>query len=265
MEAGLSRGLVAAILASEDGAHLYQPERHASAVLQVVGLERQSLPVCRTPRRWMAALSDGVNSVHGWIPSSMNQLVEGGDLRPGTVLHLLEYHCVTSQGIRIFTFVKVKILQPDCTRIEYGQVIGLSSTALRPAEYDEYYGESHSVGQDIEAGLVRKTFAQINADHVRSYYPYQFIEVKATPTFINKESICYTACPLVVEGVQCSMEIGRNGGGWRYCHSCNQTFASCDYRYRILIQLQDSTGMIYAPASQVAGEDLLVAQQRSST
>ncbi|GJN36323.1 hypothetical protein PR202_gb25172 [Eleusine coracana subsp. coracana] len=64
------------------------------------------------------------------------------------------------------------------------------------------------------------------------------------------------ACPLVVNGRQCLMEVTSNGDGWWHCHNCYQTFVTCDYSYRILVQLQDSTGMTYVPGSQQVGEDI---------
>ncbi|TVU18317.1 hypothetical protein EJB05_34407, partial [Eragrostis curvula] len=156
-----------------------------------------------------------------------------------------------------FMFVHFEILQTDCTPIEHGEGIEFSSTALRrPEKSAEYCCESHSAGQGIEASLVRKTVAEISAEKLDCFDKQEHIIVNATLTFINKENFCYTACPLVVNGRQCRMEVSGNGDGWWHCHSCNQTFVTCDYRYRVLIQLQDSTGMTYATASQQAGEEI---------
>lgn len=164
---------------------------------------------------------------------------------------------------RIFVFLQFEILQTDCTMIDNREGTELSSSALRPAEKSannltnaENCGESHSASQGIEAGLVRKNIAEINAQNLDCSDKQEFVIVKATVTFINQENFCYAACPLVVNGKQCLMEVTSNGDGWWHCHSCNQTFVTCDYSYRILIQLQDSTGMTYAPGSQQAGQDI---------
>jgi hypothetical protein len=52
------------------------------------------------------------------------------------------------------------------------------------------------------------------------------------------------------------MEVTSNGDGWWHCHSCSHTFVTCDYSYRILIQLEDSTGTCM-------GRAYLVARQKS--
>ncbi|TVU18318.1 hypothetical protein EJB05_34408, partial [Eragrostis curvula] len=97
MEAGLSRGAVAAISASENGAHAVDPP----AVLQVADLQVLGPPgLC--PLWYRMVLSDGVHSVQGGLPTSMNHLVEDGDLRPGTVLRLLEYYGVTTRNMSAF-------------------------------------------------------------------------------------------------------------------------------------------------------------------
>ncbi|TVU18305.1 hypothetical protein EJB05_34395, partial [Eragrostis curvula] len=259
MEAGLSRGALAKIWASEDGAHTVdQPP-----VLQVTDL--RPLAPERCPPLFRMALSDGVRSVLGILPASFNHLVTDSALGRGTVLRLLEYTCTTVLNRRIFIFIQFKIVQTDFKLTEYGVGTQLSSTALRPAKkkrsanniaYAEYCEESHFACQGIEADPMRKTVAQINAENWICLDQEEFIIVKATPTFVDKENICYTACPLVVNGKQCRMEISRSEEGWWHCNRCNQSFVTCDYRYKILLELKDSTGTTYATASKQAGEDI---------
>ena len=114
---------------------------------------------------------------------------------------------------------------------------------------------STSANQDMAAELPWKTVAEITDVLGCLVQPELFI-VKATLSIRNTGSFCYAACPLVVNGSQCSTEAARNSDGWWHCNSCNQTFVTCDYRYRILAQLQDPTGNIYAFASQEGGEDI---------
>jgi hypothetical protein len=114
---------------------------------------------------------------------------------------------------------------------------------------------STSANQGMAAELPWKTVAEITDVLGCLVQPELFI-VKATLSIINTGSFCYAACPLVVNGSQCGREAARNSDGWWHCNSCNQTFVTCDYRYRILAQLQDPTGNIYAFASQAGGEDI---------
>jgi replication factor A1 len=71
--------------------------------------------------------------------------------------------------------------------------------------------------------------------------------VKATLSYINTKNFCNTVCPLVVNGRQCNRKVGSNGDGWWHCDRCNQTFVNCDYKYMVLVQLQDSTGIDVDP------------------
>ncbi|GJM94341.1 hypothetical protein PR202_ga10980 [Eleusine coracana subsp. coracana] len=239
MEAGLSRGAVAAISASPDGMN--------PAVLQVAEL-RVVNPSGGSKPRYRMELSDGVvgpkSLLVGLLAAPSHHLVDDGKIRRGTVIRLLEYYAHTVRNRRIFIFVNFEILQTDCAMIGYREGIA------------ENCGESHSAPQGIEAGLVRKNVAEINAQNLDCSDKQEFVVVKAAITFLNQENFCYAACPLVVNGRQCLMEVTSNGEGWWHCHNCNQTFVTCDYSYRILVQLQDSTGMTYAPGSQQVGEDI---------
>jgi replication factor A1 len=84
----------------------------------------------------------------------------------------------------------------------------------------------------------------------------ELFTVKATLSVMNSESLCYAACPLVVNGNQCNGAITSDGYEWWNCDGCNMTFVACDYRYKIFVQLADSTGVIYATTSQEVGEEI---------
>ncbi|TVU18319.1 hypothetical protein EJB05_34409, partial [Eragrostis curvula] len=90
MEVDLSRGAAAAISASEDGAH---------AVDRPLVLQVADRLICLA--QFMMALSDGVQTVQGILPTSLIPLVRDGALCRGTVLRLLEYACNMFQNSRI--------------------------------------------------------------------------------------------------------------------------------------------------------------------
>ncbi|RLN07544.1 hypothetical protein C2845_PM11G04750 [Panicum miliaceum] len=95
---------------------------------------------------------------------------------------------------------------------------------------------STSANRGMAAELPWKTAAEIT--NVLGYLVQpELVIVKATLSIINTASFCYAACPFVVNGSQCGREAARNSDGWWHCNSCNQTFVTCDYRYRILSQL----------------------------
>jgi replication factor A1 len=105
-----------------------------------------------------------------------------------------------------------------------------------------------SVNQGLLAEIPWKTVAEIK---IWGYLVKpELFTVKATLSVMNTEDLCYAACPLlVVNGNQCDGAVSSNGYEWWNCEGWNMTFVACDYRYRILIQLADSTGEIYATAS----------------
>ncbi|KAL6619657.1 hypothetical protein ACP70R_034796 [Stipagrostis hirtigluma subsp. patula] len=270
MEEDLTRGAVAAVWEYGDG----QLAQFAGLrpVLQVADLRQIDLPGRRrtgsTTKRYRMVLSDGAHSMQGLLATDNNRHVADGALRRGTVLRLLEYVCTTVHRRRFVIVIQFEILQTDCALIgdpqlyEYGQDVSIPSTPMRPAEkgptnltFAHFFGESHCHGEGMAAELFRKTIAQINDENLGCLDKKEFT-VKAYISFINTENFCYAACPLVVDGRQCCMMVTSNGDGWWHCHKCSQTFVTCDYRYMISVQLQDSTGKTYASASQEAGEDI---------
>ena len=58
------------------------------------------------------------------------------------------------------------------------------------------------------------------------------------------------------------MKVDSNGDGCWHCNRCNQSSVRGDYRYMVLVQIQDATGMAYAV---VLVRRYLVAKPRSST
>jgi len=112
-----------------------------------------------------------------------------------------------------------------------------------------------SVKQGMLAEIPWKTVAEIRNSLGYLVKPELFT-VKAILSVMNSESLCYAACPLVVNGYQCNGAITSNGYEWWNCDECSMTFAACDYRYKIFVQLADSTGEIYATTSQAVGEEI---------
>ncbi|CAL4969268.1 unnamed protein product [Urochloa decumbens] len=216
-------------------------------------------------------LSDGVHCLQGLLVSGLAHLVTIGVIRRGTVLRILDYHCDTARGTRIFKFSQFEILQTESEVIgspklyECRQGVQWPGTYLSPAEKGASNltcscqgHRMHMVGPCLasEAEVPRKTIAQINNENL--VYPgnHDLAIVKATLSYINTKNFCCTVCPLVVNGRQCNTKVSSNGDGWWHCSRCNQTFVNCDYKYLVLVQLQDSTGMTYAVVSQEAGEEI---------
>ncbi|KAL6865450.1 hypothetical protein ACP4OV_016601 [Aristida adscensionis] len=225
MEAGLSRGAVAAI-----SAHGGQPAG-LRPVLQVADVR----PVAGRPgrggvaaQRYRLLLSDGVHTAPGMLAlaSELGHLAADGALRRGTVLRLLECVVSTIQSRRIFMVIQLEIVQTDCAMIGnptlyvHRQDVPFAPAALRPAEkvpansYAMNCDELPSYGQGMVAALSRKTIAQINDENMRCSDKQRLVIVKAILSFINAENFCYTACPLVVDGRQCSMMVATNGDGY---------------------------------------------------
>ncbi|CAN6251621.1 unnamed protein product [Urochloa humidicola] len=255
MEVDLSRGAVAAMSGRP-------PALGLRPVLQVVGLPRGG--------HWLV-LSDGVHCLQGLLVSGLAHLVTIGVIRRGTVLQLLDYHCDTVRSRRIFKFSQFEILQTESSVIgspklyECRQGVQWCGTYLSPAEK----GASnlscscqdhcmHMVGPCLTSNveLARKTVAQINNENMGYPGNHDLAIVKATLSYINTKNFFCTVCPMVVNGRQCNMKVSSNGDGWWHCSRCNQTFVNCDYKYLVLVQLQDSTGVTYAIVSQEAGEEI---------
>ncbi|WVZ95832.1 hypothetical protein U9M48_041546 [Paspalum notatum var. saurae] len=112
---------------------------------------------------------------------------------------------------------------------------------------------STSANQGMAAEISWKTIAEMT-NVLGCLVKPELVTVKATLSIMNTETLCYAACPLVVNGRQCCQEVASNGGGWWRCNRCNLTFVACDYM--ISVQLEDSTGEIYATASEEVGKDI---------
>ncbi|XP_039842164.1 replication protein A 70 kDa DNA-binding subunit C-like isoform X2 [Panicum virgatum] len=266
MEVNLSRGAVAA-MSERPAALRLRPVLQVAGAQQLPGLPRSaaSTPRCRL------MLSDGVHCLQGMLVSGLAHLVADGALRRGTVLQLLEYQCCTVRNRRIFIFIHFEILQTESAMIgspklyECGQGVQCSCGSSSPAEKVGSNLTRAGLVQGMymsgpclasEAEVARKKVAQINDENLECPGNEELAIVKATLSYINTKNFCNTVCPLVVNGRQCNRKVGSNGHGWWHCDRCNQTFVNCDFKYMVLVQLQDSTGMIYAVVSQEAGKEL---------
>ncbi|GJN36322.1 hypothetical protein PR202_gb25171 [Eleusine coracana subsp. coracana] len=102
----------------------------------------------------------------------------------------------------------------------------------------------------------RKVLAQIKNEKLEFSYKPDIITVKAVISFIDSDSFCYAACPLVFNGKQCKHKVSRIGGGMWYCERCEQSFETCDYGYKVPIQIQDHSATSSATIYEEAGNKI---------
>nr|CAB3463646.1 unnamed protein product [Digitaria exilis] len=85
VDVALWRGAVAAMMSRQLAAGVLQP------VLQLVDAPRLVLATTSPPPRYRMTLSDGAHLQPAVLATSLNGLVNGGELRRGTVIRVLEY------------------------------------------------------------------------------------------------------------------------------------------------------------------------------
>ncbi|TVU18306.1 hypothetical protein EJB05_34396, partial [Eragrostis curvula] len=104
------------------------------------------------------------------------------------------------------------------------------------------------------AGL--KVLAQIKDENLGYSDKPDIISVKAVISFIDTESFCYAVCPLVVNGMPCNAKVECIGDRMWHCKRCFQDIETCDYRYKVHIQIQDYTGTSSAIMHQKASNKI---------
>ncbi|KAK7363285.1 hypothetical protein VNO77_05421 [Canavalia gladiata] len=120
---------------------------------------------------------------------------------------------------------------------------------------------SLSISKDIIPGGprndIRKTVSRIKDEGLGRSDKPDWITVRATISFIKMDTICYTACPLMIGDRQCNKKVTRSGNTRWQCDRCNQAFEECDYRYLLQAQILDHTGISWITAFQESGEEIL--------
>ena len=104
---------------------------------------------------------------------------------------------------------------------------------------------------------VRKTTAQIKVEKLGKSEKPDWITVKGAISHINTDNFCYPACTAEANGKHCYKKVTNNGDGIWYCETCEQSSHKCEYRYLLVCQIQDHTGITYATAFQDAGKEIL--------
>ncbi|CAM6086985.1 unnamed protein product [Calypogeia fissa] len=102
----------------------------------------------------------------------------------------------------------------------------------------------------------RKFVSQIKDENLGRNEKPDWINVRATISFIKADGFCYTACPLKNGDKLCNKKVTNNGDGTWQCDRCDQTFPECDYRYLLNMQVQDHSGLTWLSGFQEAGEEI---------
>ncbi|KAF8725648.1 hypothetical protein HU200_020190 [Digitaria exilis] len=104
---------------------------------------------------------------------------------------------------------------------------------------------------------IRKTVVQIKDENLGRSEKPDWITVKGSISHVNTDNFCYPACTIEVNGRQCNKKVTNNGDGTWLCDKCGQNLPNCEYRYLLLCQIQDHTGLTYATAFQEAGVEII--------
>ncbi|XP_062230519.1 replication protein A 70 kDa DNA-binding subunit C-like isoform X2 [Phragmites australis] len=104
---------------------------------------------------------------------------------------------------------------------------------------------------------VRKTVAHIKDENLGRSDKPDWITIKGAISHLTTDNFCYPACTLEVNGRQCNKKVINNGDGTWHCDKCDQGSPNCEYRYLLLCQIQDHTGITYATAFQEAGTEII--------
>ncbi|TVU18300.1 hypothetical protein EJB05_34390 [Eragrostis curvula] len=103
---------------------------------------------------------------------------------------------------------------------------------------------------------VRKTVAQIKDEELGRHGKPEWITVKGAISHLKADNFFYPACTLEANGRQCNKKVTNNGDGSWYCDKCDKPTA-CEYRYLLMCQIQDHTGVTYATAFQEGGMEII--------
>ncbi|KAF8725642.1 hypothetical protein HU200_020184 [Digitaria exilis] len=107
VDVALWRGAVAAMMSRQLAAGVLQP------VLQLVDAPRLVLATTSPPPRYRMTLSDGAHLQPAVLATSLNGLVNGGELRRGTVIRVLEYISGVIQKQRFVLVIQLEILHAE--------------------------------------------------------------------------------------------------------------------------------------------------------
>ncbi|KAF8667141.1 hypothetical protein HU200_053328 [Digitaria exilis] len=104
---------------------------------------------------------------------------------------------------------------------------------------------------------IRKTVVQVKDENLGRSEKPDWITVKGSISHVNTDNFCYPACTIEMNGRQCNKKVINNGDGTWHCEKCGQNLPNCEYRYLLLCQIQDHTGLTYATAFQEAGVEII--------
>ncbi|XP_062181655.1 replication protein A 70 kDa DNA-binding subunit C-like [Phragmites australis] len=104
---------------------------------------------------------------------------------------------------------------------------------------------------------VRVTVTQIKDENLGRKEKPDWITIKGAISHLNTDNFCYPACTAEVNGRQCNKKVTNNGDGTWHCERCDQGIPNCEYRYLLLCQIQDHTGVTYATAFQEGGTEII--------
>ncbi|KAL6624796.1 hypothetical protein ACP70R_032117 [Stipagrostis hirtigluma subsp. patula] len=104
---------------------------------------------------------------------------------------------------------------------------------------------------------VWKTVSQIMDENIGLSDMPAYVTVEAVISHVNADSFCYPACILDFNGMQCQKKVTKNSDGTWYCRRCHQNSPNCEYRYLLLCQIKDHTGVTNATAYHEAGMDII--------
>ncbi|KAL6619666.1 hypothetical protein ACP70R_034805 [Stipagrostis hirtigluma subsp. patula] len=104
---------------------------------------------------------------------------------------------------------------------------------------------------------VRKTVSQIKDENLGRKEKPDWILIKGAISHLNTDNFCYPACTAEVNGKQCNKKVTNNGDGTWFCERCERALPDCQYRYLLLCQIQDHTGITYATAFEEGGTEII--------
>ncbi|TVU18312.1 hypothetical protein EJB05_34402, partial [Eragrostis curvula] len=146
------------------------------------------------------------------------------------------------------TQLKVNPDFPEAERLrQWYLTVGKTTACVSLSQEVSSMGKNH----------VRKTIAQIKDENLGRSGGPDLITVRATISHVKAHNFCYPACTLEFDGKPCYRKVTRNSDGAWHCDKCTLSSPSCEYRYLLMCQLQDHTGVTYATAFQEAGTKII--------
>ncbi|XP_059068865.1 replication protein A 70 kDa DNA-binding subunit A-like [Cryptomeria japonica] len=74
---------------------------------------------------------------------------------------------------------------------------------------------------------------------------------------VTDQNLCYTTCPLIVNGRPCKNKCTQQVDDSWFCPRCEMTMQDCNYSYLLPVKLQDATGILWATTFDEGGIHLL--------